>query len=65
MKRQRNPYGNTKRRKAALAWMVARGITQPVSLYGDRMVPIPEDIRITYGPMTTAEPRDVRKLRLI
>jgi hypothetical protein len=29
----RNPYGNTKKRKAALAWMAARGITQPRATY--------------------------------
>ena len=29
MKRTRNPYSNTAKRKAALAWMAARGITQP------------------------------------
>jgi hypothetical protein len=29
----RNPYSNTKKRKAALAWMAARGITQPHALY--------------------------------
>jgi hypothetical protein len=33
MKRSRNPYGNTKKRKAALAWMTDRGITQPRALY--------------------------------
>lgn len=29
MKRTRNPYSNTKKRKEALAWLAARGITQP------------------------------------
>ena len=29
----RNPYNMTRKRKAALAWMAARGITQPRALY--------------------------------
>lgn len=33
MKRSRNPYNNTAKRKRALAWMAARGITQPRALY--------------------------------
>lgn len=33
MKRSRSPYGNTAKRKRALAWMAARGITQPRALY--------------------------------
>jgi hypothetical protein len=34
MKRKtRNPYGNTKKRKAALAWMLSKGITQPRPLW--------------------------------
>lgn len=33
MKRRANPYGNTRKRKAALAWLAERGITQPRALY--------------------------------
>lgn len=33
MKRSRSPYGNTAKRKRALAWMAERGITQPRALY--------------------------------
>lgn len=33
MKRRANPYGNTRKRKAALAFMAERGITQPRALY--------------------------------
>ena len=33
MKRIRNPYANTAKRKAALAWLASRGITQPRPLY--------------------------------
>jgi len=29
----RNPYSNTKKRKAALAFLAERGITQPRALY--------------------------------
>ena len=31
--RVRNPYGNTSKRKAALAWLAARGITQPRAVH--------------------------------
>jgi hypothetical protein len=33
MKQSRNPYSNTKRRKAALAFLASKGITQPRGLY--------------------------------
>jgi hypothetical protein len=33
MKKSRNPYGNTKKRKAALAFLADRGINQPRALY--------------------------------
>ena len=33
MSKIRNPYSNTKKRKEALAWLAARGITQPRALY--------------------------------
>ena len=33
MKKSRNPYNNTRKRKAALAFLAARGITQVKPLY--------------------------------
>lgn len=33
MKQTRNPYGNTRKRKAALAYLKARNITQPRATY--------------------------------
>ena len=33
MKTTRNPYSNTKKRKAALAFLATRGITQPRATY--------------------------------
>lgn len=66
-KRTRNPYGNTKKRKAALAWLAAKGITQPRPLYPEPMVKLSDiGVEVTVGPMTAGgPPRDIRKLRLI
>lgn len=44
MRKQTNPYGKTKKRKAALAWLAARGITDPKPIY----VTIPALPAVTY-----------------
>jgi hypothetical protein len=52
MKHSRNPYGNTKKRKAALAWMAARGIDQPRGVaYVKRPKP---DVTVIYGKLRIA-----------
>jgi hypothetical protein len=33
MKHSRNPYGKTRKRAAALAWLKSKGIDQPRALY--------------------------------
>jgi hypothetical protein len=41
----RNPYGNTAKRKAALAYLAARGITQPRALYPVPAIAVPHPDR--------------------
>lgn len=45
MKRSRNPYADTKRRRAALAYLAARGLTQVRPVY-----PAYAEIEITRLP---------------
>jgi hypothetical protein len=64
VKRSRSPYGNTKKRKAALAWMAARGITQPRALYPQiRQAPEPVSahkiVIVRDARLTFARPRVV------
>ena len=61
----RNPYGNTKKRKAALAYMAAHGITEPRGIGYQRMVKVDTIVNVTIGPLTAGRPVDVRKMRLI
>jgi hypothetical protein len=60
----RNPYGNTKRRKAAFAWMAAQGITQPRPLYP--MVRLADiGVKVTVGPLSTSKALNLRTARLV
>lgn len=52
MKHPRNPYANTKRRRAALAYLAARGLTQVRPVY-----PAYAEIEITRLPQRTAPRR--------
>jgi hypothetical protein len=65
MKKSRNPYGNTKRRKAALAWMATQGIDQPRGIAYMKMIKVDTLVNVTFGPMTEAKPVELKKLRLI
>jgi hypothetical protein len=47
----RNPYNMTRKRKAALAWMAARGITQPRALYPNPLtLPTPARRKLVLVP---------------
>ena len=63
---QRNPYGKTKRRKAALAWLAAHGITQPRPLYPEPTLRVSDLVNVKVGPLTsTGNVLDMRKARLV
>jgi hypothetical protein len=59
----RNPYGNTKRRKAALAWMAEQGITQPRPLYPT--VRVSDLVNVTVGPLSASNVLNLRTARLV
>ena len=65
MKASRNPYrAGSAKRKAALAWLQERGIKGPKPVYPERMMPIPPDISVTVGPITSAR-APLRKLGIV
>lgn len=62
MKRTRNPYGNTAKRKKALAWMATNGITQPRGRVG--YIKVDTLVNVTLGPVSKSNVLNLRKAHL-